>query len=112
MARISISEAATTKILEDRKRRAELLVRPPETPRLLYYRRSYLQLHDGGREEYGPGLSLDFSWSDGQATDNEYVPIELDGGCRVWMGPGEFFRTGQHFIDYVDRRFTVISLKD
>lgn len=108
MSNISISNAALDKIVEDTNSQTASGPRP--IPRLLYYHRSYSTLNDGRIIEHGSGLTLSFV-EPGEAKNDYYVPLYLDGGVILLIGPSAFFAAGRHEIDWVDRKFTLTSVK-
>ena len=99
---VSFSRAAAEKILSDRDRQSRLL-ETPLSPRLLYFQRSYSEWRDGSVTEHGSGFVLSFVKAE-EANDPGYLPVD-NQGCRVLIGPAEFFGTGEHFIDWIDQAF-------
>jgi hypothetical protein len=108
MSNISISKAASAKIVAERDNRLSVLGRPV-IPRLHYYRRSYSTLNDGRAVEHGPGFMLSFVEPE-NAADDQYLSIDIGDDCTVSAGPSLLFLSGEHCIDWSDRKFTLTTI--
>jgi len=103
MSKISISNRATEKILNDWNCRSTP-AGAALAPCLAYFQRSYVKLNEGRIVEHGSGLILSFI-EQSEARQYRYLAIDLDGGCTVFLAPSAFFQAGAHFIDWVDHKF-------
>ncbi len=66
-------------------------------------------LNDGRIIEHGPGFILSFI-EQPEAGQYDDLTVDFGAGCTPLLAPSTFFRGGVHFIDWVDRKFTLDSV--
>lgn len=104
---LSISNAASEKILQDRDARSRFLGRPVIPP-LHYYHRCHSPSNDGRTIECGAGLTLSFVES-GEAGDDQYLSIGPGNDCTLLIGPATLVPRRSAFHRLADQKFKLNS---
>jgi hypothetical protein len=76
---------------------------------LAYYQRSYSTLNDGRVIEHGLSLIVSFI-EQSEASQHQYLTVDLGSGCTLLLAPSTFFQAGTHFIDWVGQKFKLDSV--